>query len=262
MLVTSFSSLTGPPRCGSAHPPGYPEPVTRPPAGLLARDLGPVLHRTVRDGAAHEPGVLPEALRRDVLDELAAETFVGLPSVEGRYGVRQEGDHRVFAGGDIRTHPGVCALVDAVVAGVRAHAAEIEGLDAWYPDEVAVQRYEPGSAGISTHRDGRRHRQLVAILTLEGSALLRQCSDREGTTLRAWEADVGSLVVLRGPGLAGRDDERPLHAVDGPREHRRTSFTLRATSSTGSPAPRRRRPPRRGPGRAGAGRGRRSGAGR
>ncbi len=45
--------------------------------------------------------------------------------------------------------------------------------------------------GISVHRDGRRHHGLVAILTLEGSARLRQCSDREGTTVRSWDAAAG-----------------------------------------------------------------------
>jgi hypothetical protein len=195
---------------------------------VVDRDLGPVLRRTVRDGAAYEPGVLSDAVRSWVLDELAAETFAELPAVEGPYGVRQEGEHRVFAGEDIGARPVVEAVFRAVVAAVREHADEIPGLASWCPDEVAVQRYAPGSAGISPHRDGRRHGVLVAILTLEGSARLRQCSDREGTTVRGWDADAGSLVLLRGPGLDGADDGRPLHAVDGPREGRRTSFTLRA----------------------------------
>jgi hypothetical protein len=200
-------------------------------ADRLDRDLGPVLLRTVRDGAAYEPGVVPEPLCRAVLDELAAEPFAALPPVEGPFGVRQEGEHLVLAGAAIGRRPAVRALHETVVAAVQAHAGEIDGLGSWHPDEVTVQRYRPGSAGISVHRDGRRHRHLVAILTLEGSARLRQCSDREGTTVRAWAADAGSLVLLRGPGLAGTDDDRPLHAVDGPGEHPRTSFSLRVVGS-------------------------------
>lgn len=198
----------------------------------LARDLRPVLHRTVRDGAAYEPGVVPEALCRTVLDGLATETLVALPAVEGPFGVRQEGEHLVLRGAEIGRHRVVHALHEAVVAAVHAHAGEIDGLGGWCPDEVTVQRYLAGSAGISVHRDGKRHRHLVAILTLEGSARLRQCSDREGTTVRSWEADAGSLVLLRGPGLAGAEDDRPLHAVDGPRRHPRTSFTLRVAGPT------------------------------
>ncbi|MFC5063373.1 hypothetical protein [Actinomycetospora atypica] len=198
----------------------------------LARDLGAVLHRTVRDGAAHEAGVVPGVLRRAVLDELAAGAFVPLPPVEGPFGVRQEGEHLVLTGAEIDRWPAVRSLHAAVVAAVHEHTAEIDGLAEWHPDEITVQRYLPGSSGISVHRDGRRHRGLVAILTLEGSARLRQCSDREGTTVRSFDADAGSLVVLRGPGLAGVEDDRPLHAVDGPSGHPRTSFTLRVARPT------------------------------
>ncbi|MDT7745565.1 MAG: hypothetical protein QOE59_4643, partial [Actinomycetota bacterium] len=154
------------------------------------------------------------------------------PPVEGPFGVRQEGQHLVLTGEGIDRRPAVHALHEAVVAAVHEHAGEIDGLGSWRPDEVTVQRYLPGSSGISVHRDGKRHRYLVAIVTLEGSARLRQCSDREGTTARAWEAGAGSLVLLRGPGLAGTDDDRPLHAVDGPGEHPRTSFTLRVAGPT------------------------------
>ena len=195
----------------------------------LARDLGPALHRTARDGVAHEPGLVPEPLRDAVLAELEAERYVDLPPVEGPHRVRQQGEHVVLTLGGIAARPAVAALHAAVIEAVRAHP-EIDGLDRWRPDEVTIQRYAPGSAGISTHRDGRRHAYLVAILTLEGSALLRQCSDRAGTTVHAWDAGAGSLVLLRGPGLGGLEDDRPLHAVDGPRDGRRTSLTLRATT--------------------------------
>lgn len=194
----------------------------------LARDLGPALRRCVRDDVAHEPGMLTEGARRALLAEVVAEAFEVLPPVEGPHRVRQQGEHRVLVGEQITARPAVRALREAVVAAVRRHAGEIGGLEAWWPDEATIQRYGPGSTGISAHLDGRRHPYLVAIVTLEGSARLRHCSDRSGTTLRAWDADAGSLVLLRGPGLDGADDGRPLHAVDGPRDGRRTSLTLRA----------------------------------
>ena len=199
---------------------GYPGGMT----DSLTRGLGPALHRVARDGVAHEPGVIPEALRRDVLAELDAERYVALPAVEGPHQVRQQGEHLVLAGDEITARPAVHALHRAVLAATAPHVPE------WQPDEVTVQRYAPGSSGISTHLDGRRHRYLVAILTLEGSATLRHCTDRDGTTAQAFDADAGSLVLLRGPGLGGIEDGRPLHAVDGPREQRRTSLTLRATA--------------------------------
>jgi hypothetical protein len=188
---------------------------------IVTRPLDALLARTLRDGAAYEPGVLAEPWRAALLDEVGAWTYAELPPVEGPYGVRQQGEYRVLGGADVP--PSVDAVRAAVVRAL--------GVAGWWPDEVTVQRYAPGSTGVSTHRDGRRHAHLVAILTLEGSAVLRRCSDREGTTVQAWDADAGSLVLLRGPGLGGVEDGRPLHAVDGPREGRRTSLTLRATPS-------------------------------
>jgi len=111
----------------------------------LDRDLGPALHRTVRDGAAYEPGVVPEALCRAVLAELDVEPFVALPPLEGPFGVRQEGEHLVLAGAEIGRRPAVHALHEAVVAAVHTHAGDIAGLGEWQPDEVTVQRYAPGS---------------------------------------------------------------------------------------------------------------------
>ncbi|PVZ04599.1 hypothetical protein [Actinomycetospora cinnamomea] len=195
----------------------------------LARDLGPALHRAAADGAAHEPGVVPAPWREAVLAELEAERYVELPAVEGPHRVRQQGEHVVLHADDLATRPAMRALHRAVVDAVHRHPG-IDGLARWHPDEVTIQRYAPGSAGISAHRDGRRHAYLVAILTLEGSARLRRCADREGTTVEAFDADAGSLVLLRGRGLGGIPDDRPLHAVDGPRDGRRTSFTLRATA--------------------------------
>jgi hypothetical protein len=188
------------------------------------------LERTTRDGAAFVPDLLDDAWCRALLEEVGTWEFAALPAVEGPHRVRQQADHRVFTGADIAALPTVDALRRALTTAVHKHAPAVSGLDAWEPDEVTVQRYEPGSSGISTHLDGRSHPYLVAILTLEGSAPLRLCSDRQGTTLTTWDAVAGSLVLLRGPGLGGVDDGRPLHAVDGPCEHRRTSLTLRARS--------------------------------
>jgi hypothetical protein len=188
---------------------------------IVTRALDALLARARRDGAAYEPDVLAEPWRTALLDEVGAGTYAELPPVEGPYGVRQEGEYRVLTGTDVP--PSVDAVRAAVVRAL--------GVAGWWPDEVTVQRYAPGSTGVSTHRDGRRHAHLVAILTLEGSAVLRQCADREGTPLREWDADAGSLVLLRGPGLDGVEDGRPLHAVDGPITGRRTSLTLRSTSA-------------------------------
>ena len=40
------------------------------------------------------------------------------------------------------------------------------------PNEIYLQRYRPGSLGITPHLDGKRYRRLVAFFTVRGSACL------------------------------------------------------------------------------------------
>ena len=105
----------------------------------------------------------------------------------------------------------LAGLCDELVGQVHRH-----GVPQWLPNEVAVQRYHPGSLGITPHRDQRRFAQLVAVITVAGSAPFTLCRNRAGDPIRTWQAGQGSLVLLRGPGLAGQEDGRPMHLVGGP----------------------------------------------
>jgi hypothetical protein len=108
-------------------------------------------------------------------------------------------------------YPALAGLCDELVGQVHRH-----GVPQWLPNEVAVQRYHPGSLGITPHRDQRRFAQLVAVITIVGSAPFTLCRNRAGDPIRTWQASAGSLVLLRGPGLAGQKDGRPMHLVGGP----------------------------------------------
>jgi hypothetical protein len=105
----------------------------------------------------------------------------------------------------------LAGLCDELVDQVHRH-----GVPQWLPNEVAVQRYQPGSLGITPHRDQRQFAYLVVLITVAGSALFTLCRNRAGDPIRTWEANEGSLVLLRGPGLAGQKDGRPMHLVGGP----------------------------------------------
>ena len=87
-------------------------------------------------------------------------------------------------------------------------------------------RYHAGSLGITPHRDNRRYRHLIAILTVQGSASFTLCADRDGTILDQWHTVPNSLVLLRAPGLAGAADSRPFHTVGGPTNDTRISLTF------------------------------------
>jgi hypothetical protein len=124
-------------------------------------------------------------------------------------------------------YPSLAALCRAFVAAVRAHGQGIRGLERYAPNVAYVQRYRPGSLGVSPHRDGKRFALLVAVFTTHGSASFSLCRGRSGGALATWEAGPGSLALLRGPGLGGLPDGRPFHTVAGPACGERYSVTIR-----------------------------------
>lgn len=79
-------------------------------------------------------------------------------------------------------------------------------------NDIVVQRYAPGSAGISPHRDHVRYVGLVALVPLAGDGQLYVCTRRDGANAYAVPAAPGDLVLMRAPGLHGRTD-RPFHGL-------------------------------------------------
>ena len=83
-------------------------------------------------------------------------------------------------------------------------------------DDFAIQRYPAGSRGIGIHRDGKRYKHIVVIITLAGQSRLFSTASRTGETRQRIDDRPGRLVLLSADGFAGRydDDSRPLHGVD------------------------------------------------
>jgi alkylated DNA repair dioxygenase AlkB len=79
-------------------------------------------------------------------------------------------------------------------------------------NDAVVQRYERGALGITAHRDHRRYRGLIVVIPLSGAARFFVSADRAGQAAREIPAPPGSIVLMRGPGYAGRTD-RPFHFV-------------------------------------------------
>ena len=80
-------------------------------------------------------------------------------------------------------------------------------------NDLVVQRYPVGSLGITAHRDHIRYRDLVAIVTIAGRARFFISSDRSGENAREMPIPSGSLLLMRAPGFAGRED-RPFHFLN------------------------------------------------
>ena len=144
------------------------------------------------------------------------------PEVIGKVRQRMDG---CFLRPPFGGYPGIAGIAGALVG--EARASSTRGLRTWRPNEISVQRYEPGSIAIESHRDNIRYRRLVAILTTAGRARFRVLETREGSVLAEWTPEPGDLVLLRGPGLGGLRDGRPFHALDAPQEGERWSISFR-----------------------------------
>jgi hypothetical protein len=84
--------------------------------------------------------------------------------------------------------------------------------DGFAVNDLIVQRYAAGSAGITPHRDHIRYTGLVAIVVLAGAGRFFISQDRAGRDGREIPAPPGHLLLMRAPGFNGRND-RPFHAV-------------------------------------------------
>jgi hypothetical protein len=177
------------------------------------------------------------AVRQLVCEQLAGELrdapYQPVESVIGP--VRQETESFEVTISEVDQYPLLSGLCAELIRQVHEH-----GIPQWMPNEASIQRYRPGSVGITPHRDQRRYAQLVAVITIAGSALFTLCRNRDGDPIRTWQAQQGSLVLLRGPGLGGDADGRPMHMVGGPTGTPRTSIGIRMNTTQPRPRPRTR----------------------
>ncbi len=194
---------------------------------LSTLDLRDPLARAGRIGASFIVEAIEGSFRKILRDEIAAGSFEPLPEQSGPYGVREEAELLEIPAEDLSAYPAVAQLRTDLMQLVHEHGRNIDGLEEWRPNDVAAMRYHRGSLGITPHRDGKRHRFLIAIVTIEGAAAFTLCADREGTGIDHWPTTPGSLVLMRGPGLNGVEDGRPFHTVSGPTSGARVSLTFR-----------------------------------
>jgi hypothetical protein len=175
-------------------------------------DLTRPLRALTEAGAAFIPRALSEPFGGQLQHEIETGPFQRLPDRIGL--VRQEADLFIITG-PMGDHPAVARLRAEFVTRVHQAAPQLPGLVRWWPDEAYVQRYEPGTLGVSPHVDSKRFAVLVAIFTVEGSARFALCQTRAGAIIQEWEAGPGSLTLLRGPGLLDAEDGRPFHTSTG-----------------------------------------------
>lgn len=77
---------------------------------------------------------------------------------------------------------------------------------------MVLQKYEPGSLGITPHRDRLSSINLVCIFIIGGQGKFCLCRDRSGSQARVIDSSPGSVIFLRAPGFSN-SAERPFHYV-------------------------------------------------
>lgn len=176
-------------------------------------ELARAILRLDPEGACALP-LLSEDARRALLEAARAVPLRRARPVigEGDRAVRQDFDicMPLPAGGPLH------ALADALEGRLDEALARLDPAPLARPfalNDRVLQRYPPGSKGISAHRDHVRYRGLVVILQLSGDGDFHVAETRAGRGARLVPARPGSAILMRAPGFAGRN-ERPFHFLD------------------------------------------------
>jgi hypothetical protein len=189
-------------------------------------DLRSALRDVVDHGAAFVDKALDPAFMEVLATDVGAIQYKRMETLEGR--ARQEGDRYAIPEQSLSAFPSIRELGEHLVRHVQNAAWMRAEYAIWRPNKVHVQRYLTGDRGITPHRDYSRYRYLIAVFTVEGEAPFTICRNRAGDPLVTWATSPGSLVLLRAPGLVDNGtDDRPIHAIAGPRSGQRISVTYR-----------------------------------
>jgi hypothetical protein len=192
-----------------------------------AVDLRSSLRRVHDVGVAVVVGALVPSALGALLGELGTLPFSeppgdALPSTTGC--------ELAVLTGELGPQPAMRRVRDDLAERVRRDGAGIGSMSEWWPDEIFVRRYSPGSTGMAPHRDGVRFRHLVATVTVAGTATFVWCDDDEHVVER-WVVGPGDVVLLRGSGPGDATDRRPRHAVGPPGTAGRCSVAFRMCES-------------------------------
>ncbi len=80
-------------------------------------------------------------------------------------------------------------------------------------NDVMLQKYAPGSGGITPHRDRTDYRHLVCLFVLNGLGRFYIADDRQRTNAVEIANLPGDVLLMQAPGFAGQI-ARPFHFLE------------------------------------------------
>lgn len=157
--------------------------------------------------------ILAEEFRLVLLEEARGYPYTPLSEVvgSGEKVVRQQ----MSRFNDFSAHSKYILLEDSFQAWLTNELDRWERDPFVYPldlNSYELVKYEPGSLGITPHRDGFRYKNIICIFIIAGHGRFFVCSDRSGNDALEINASPGNVIVMRAPGFVG-PGSRPFHFV-------------------------------------------------
>ena len=173
----------------------------------------PTLIAQLTDRGVASFKILTEKFRLVLLEEARGYPYTPLPEVvgSGENVVRQQ----MSRFNDFSADSKYILLEDSIQDWLTSGLGRLGGDPFVYPldlNSYELVKYEPGSLGITPHRDGFRYKNIICIFIIAGHGRFFVCSDRSGNDALELNASPGNVIVMRAPGFVG-PGSRPFHFV-------------------------------------------------
>ncbi len=195
--------------------------------GLYDFDPGKVVHNLATVGGISIP-LLPERRREELVVEARTHRYVDQPKEVGRHKVHEE-----VSSSEVFTEDSPFHRLRQNVQALLSQRLLQQQQSYWGPNpfsfnDVVLQKFLPGSIGVTPHREGRSKINLFCVIILCGDGKTAICSNRKGDNPIFLDTTPGNALLFRGLGFMGMgaEEDQPLHFLTDVTSERIT-FCLR-----------------------------------
>lgn len=188
--------------------------------GLLDFDWEQVSHELLEHGACSVP-ILTKGYQVKLLKEAEQYQYVRQPEVLAGGKVREQ----ISSFGDIPETSEFHKVADDLAEMLCRKSSAQQFAAPLHFNEFNLQRYDKGSLGVTPHKEGKSCLNLIAVFILKGDAKFAICRDRSGKDPEYFDTTPGNVILMRGVGFYGKNDQ-PMHVVTDVTSER-IVFTMR-----------------------------------